>query len=178
MWCMAPPVASHYVQAMTGSPSDMMLLSGPIQRTQRRPGAVSQKRCDRGDSPASLSPSGRLAQLARASRLHREGRGFKSLNAHHFDVARHRQGLNPRVQALFVCWGWWVRAGSRVGSVPSFRRIPPRATGCAAFASRLRLEAAQVRGLKASDPGAPCGRPGPPCAPVLGCRELRGCQPG
>ncbi len=25
---------------------------------------------------------GRLAQLARASRLHREGRGFKSLNAH------------------------------------------------------------------------------------------------
>ena len=26
---------------------------------------------------------GRLAQLARASRLHREGRGFKSLNAHH-----------------------------------------------------------------------------------------------
>ncbi len=26
--------------------------------------------------------SGRLAQLARASRLHREGRGFKSLSAH------------------------------------------------------------------------------------------------
>ena len=25
---------------------------------------------------------GRLAQLARASRLHREGRGFESLNAH------------------------------------------------------------------------------------------------
>ena len=31
---------------------------------------------------ASLTPAGRLAQLARASRLHREGRGFKSLNAH------------------------------------------------------------------------------------------------
>jgi hypothetical protein len=88
MWCMAPPVASHYVQGMTGSPSDMMLLSGPIQRTQRRPGAVSQKRCDRGDSPASLSPSGRLAQLARASRLHREGRGFKSLNAHQMIITQ------------------------------------------------------------------------------------------
>ena len=27
---------------------------------------------------------GRLAQLVRASRLHRECRGFESLNAHHF----------------------------------------------------------------------------------------------
>lgn len=27
---------------------------------------------------------GLLAQLARASRLHREGRGFESLTAHHF----------------------------------------------------------------------------------------------
>ena len=32
--------------------------------------------------PLVSCPSGRLAQLARASRLHREGRGFKSLNAH------------------------------------------------------------------------------------------------
>ena len=29
-----------------------------------------------------ITRSGRLAQLARASRLHREGRGFESLNAH------------------------------------------------------------------------------------------------
>ena len=28
-------------------------------------------------------PDGRLAQLVRASRLHREGRGFESLTAHH-----------------------------------------------------------------------------------------------
>ena len=31
---------------------------------------------------------GRLAQLARASRLHREGRGFESLNAQYSTIAR------------------------------------------------------------------------------------------
>lgn len=31
-----------------------------------------------------MSHSGRLAQLARASRLHREGRGFEPLIAHHW----------------------------------------------------------------------------------------------
>src|SRR5206468_2909725 len=30
-----------------------------------------------------ISSCGRLAQLARASRLHREGRGFERLSAHH-----------------------------------------------------------------------------------------------
>ena len=32
---------------------------------------------------------GRLAQLARASRLHREGRGFESLNAHFKSFVKH-----------------------------------------------------------------------------------------
>ncbi len=34
-----------------------------------------------------LGQNGRLAQLARASRLHREGRGFESFTAHHAAVA-------------------------------------------------------------------------------------------
>ena len=34
-----------------------------------------------------VNGSGRLAQLARASRLHREGRGFESLSAYHVKIA-------------------------------------------------------------------------------------------
>ncbi len=33
---------------------------------------------------APLKGKGRLAQLVRASRLHREGQRFESVNAHHF----------------------------------------------------------------------------------------------
>ncbi len=33
---------------------------------------------------------GRLAQLVRASRLHREGRGFESLTAHQIHETQHR----------------------------------------------------------------------------------------
>ena len=36
-----------------------------------------------GSTPVISTIFGRLAQLARASRLHREGRGFESLTAHH-----------------------------------------------------------------------------------------------
>ena len=35
------------------------------------------------DKQCGITACGRLAQLARASRLHREGRGFESLSAHH-----------------------------------------------------------------------------------------------
>ena len=35
------------------------------------------------DKQYGITACGRLAQLARASRLHREGRGFESLSAHH-----------------------------------------------------------------------------------------------
>ena len=40
-----------------------------------------------------MNTLGRLAQLARASRLHREGRGFEPLSAHH---------LKSTVQVAFL----------------------------------------------------------------------------
>ena len=49
--------------------------------TLMNPGTVALK--SKANFDTILVLEGRLAQLARASRLHREGRGFESLSAHH-----------------------------------------------------------------------------------------------
>ncbi len=85
---------------------------------------------------ALLATQGRLAQLVRASRLHREGRRFESVNAHHF------KGLRLRFQPHFYCLLcksllylcfltipdhsglWWEESGKVVGRNPKATRIP------------------------------------------------------
>ena len=66
---------------------------------------------------------GRLAQLVRAPRLHRGGRGFKSLSAHFLPSLRASD--NPEKPAFLLCFPGFSVGLPGVASDPPFLSISP-----------------------------------------------------
>src|SRR5437868_4382225 len=91
--------------------------------------------CTKGVRRAKNGASGRLAQLVRASRLHREGRRFESVAAYHSPFIRRILGRGQRPS--------WPRAATEIIKIIKVFSVPDRFSG----GSVLRLIAAEFVGL-------------------------------